>query len=258
VKLRKWLTWLGVGAGLLVVVSFVYVAVHDAGTITVRYAESAQPEHQQLRQSLQQWGGVEAAAARLDASLLLPQSVDVWFADCGQNSALYVPENREIILCYELVRDFVRAYGPYATSDSALSAAVSQTTFFVLYHEVGHALNHILDLPTTGREEDAVDQLATLVLLNGGEEGRNAALQGALWFAGSAQRGQRIPFWDEHGLDEQRYFNIICWVYGSNPEAQQFLLQGDWGLPTARATRCPTEFQRVARAWSSVLKQHTY
>jgi len=256
---KKWLVWLAIGAGLLIVISIVYVAVYDAGTISVHYAESPQPYHQQIRKSLEQWGGLELAAAELDSALLLPQSLEVWFADCGQSNALYNPEKRQVVLCYELISDLIRRFAPYARSDSALATAVWHTTFFVFYHEIGHALIHILDLPTTGREEDAVDQLATLVLLNGGDAGRDAALQGASWFSLKSWRPhQPTPFWDEHSLDQQRYYNIICWVYGSNPQAHQALLQRGWGLPGARAARCPAEFQRIFKAWGSMLDEHTY
>ena len=254
---KPWLLWLGIGAGLLIAISVVYVAVNDSGTITVHYADSAQPYHQQIKTSLEQWGGFETAATELNSALLLPKNLEVWFADCGQSNALYNRETRQVVLCYELITDLIRGFAPYAQSDTALTAAVWHTTFFVFYHEIGHALIHILDLPTTGREEDAVDQLATLVLLNGGDAGRDAALQGASWFAMRSRSGQPILFWDEHALDQQRYYNIICWVYGSNPQAYQALLQPAWGLPEARAADCPAEFQHISKAWHAVLEGHT-
>ncbi|MBI5001896.1 hypothetical protein HZC31_00760, partial [Candidatus Woesearchaeota archaeon] len=44
----------------------------------------------------------------------------------------------------------------------------------------GHALVDVLELPITGKEEDAVDQLSTLLLIYGGWD--QAALRGAVWF----------------------------------------------------------------------------
>jgi hypothetical protein len=38
-------------------------------------------------------------------------------------------------------------------------------TVFTLHHELGHALIDQLDLPVLGREEDAVDHLATIMML---------------------------------------------------------------------------------------------
>lgn len=257
--MKKWLKRIALVAVVLVVVSVVWVAIFDAGIISVHYADTANIQHQRIRQGLESWRGFDAAAAELDSAFLLPSDLQVWFADCGAINAFYNPDNQQVVLCYELVDDLIRAYSRYTRLDSALSAAVWQTIFFVFYHEIGHALIHILDLPTTGREEDVVDQLATLVLLRGGDAGRDAALQGASWFwINSRTRGRRTPFWDEHSLDQQRYYNILCWVYGSAPEAHQPLLTRNWGLTRERADRCQPEFARMSRAWQSVLEEHTY
>ena len=67
-----------------------------------------------------------------------------------------------------------------------------------------------------------------------------------------------MPFWDEHSLDEQRYFNIVCWVYGSAPEKYQSLLGREWGLPRERAERCAGEYDRMSRAWNAVLEPHKH
>lgn len=247
----------GAVAGLIIL-TVVYLAVFDSGTLRVRYAESPDPDHERYRQALMQWGAFDATAAQLDSIYLLPRDLNVWFQDCGQVNALYDPETKQVAICYELLSTLIGEYSRYSRNDSALTAAVWNTVFFVFYHELGHALIDILDLPSTGREEDAVDQLATLILLNGGAEGRDAALQGAAWFWINARSPrQRTPFWDEHSLDQQRYYNILCWVYGSAPEAHAPLLGGDWRLPQARAANCPAEYQRMRRAWDALLASHT-
>lgn len=247
----------GAVAGLTIL-AVVYIAVFDSGTLRVQYAESPNPAHQRYRQALMQWGAFSTTAAQLDSIYLLPRDLNVWFQDCGQVNARYDGESKQVAICYELLDALIGDFSRYSRNDSAITTAVWSTVFFVFYHELGHALIDILDLPSTGREEDAVDQLATLILLNGGAQGRDAALQGAAWFLINARTSrQRTPFWDEHSLDQQRYFNILCWVYGSAPEAHAALLGGDWQLPKARAARCPAEYQRMARAWGALLKDHT-
>ena len=68
-------------------------------------------------------------------------------------------------------------------------------------------------------EEDAVDQLSTLVLIEATENGEQMALDGALTFKlyADADKSEKI-YWDEHSLDEQRYFDTICLVYGHDEE----------------------------------------
>jgi len=255
----KWLKGLGCGFLLFVIASVIYVALNDTGIVSVQYADSKQPEHQAIKASLEEWGGFQMAADDIDAVFMVPRDLQIAFTDCGEPNASYDPAQTAIFMCYELVNRLVRDYRRYAGSDSALAASVWQTTFFVFYHELGHALIDMLDLPVTGREEDAVDQLATIVLLEAGPEGRDAALRGAEWFQLNTRRsGSRAPFWDEHSLDQQRYFNILCWVYGSDTTAHAALLGRDWGLPVARAERCPAEYDRMSRAWNSMLAQYKH
>lgn len=257
--MRKLLKWLAIATTGLIVLSVVYVAIADSGSILVSYGESQRQDHQRIKAELKSWGGFETAAMELDDALLLPKDIDVWFAECGDANAFYNPENRQVVLCYELIMDLSSQFSLYVTTEADLAGAVWTTTFFVFYHELGHALIDVLNLPVTGREEDVVDQLATLILLNGGEAGLHSALNGASWFWLNSQRSdRRTPFWDTHSLDQQRYFNVLCWVYGSGPEAYQELLSPQWGLPAERAVSCPGEYARMAGAWDRVLEDHTY
>ena len=57
---------------------------------------------------------------------------------------------------------------------------------------------------------------------------------------------------DEHALAEQRYFNLQCMIYGTDPQAFAHLVDtGD--LTAARAAHCPGETRRVTRAWVRLL-----
>ena len=60
---------------------------------------------------------------------------------------------------------------------------------------------------------------------------------------------------DEHALGEQRYFNLQCLIYGSNPSRYLTIVtEGD--LPEARAKSCPAEARRLDRAWLRLLLPH--
>lgn len=255
----KWASRIGCAALIIVVASVLYVAVNDSGIVSVQYADSPNAVHQAIKASLESWGGFQVAADDIDAVFLVPRDLLIAFADCGQPNAVYDPAQTTIFMCYELVDRLIRDFRRYTRSDSLLATAVWQTTLFVFYHELGHALVDMMDLPVTGKEEDAVDQLATLVLLEAGADGRDAALRGAEWFQFNSRRTRsRTPFWDEHSLDQQRYFSIVCWVYGSDTTSHRALLGREWGLPRERAERCPSEFDRMNRAWATVLESHKH
>lgn len=132
---------------------------------------------------------------------------------------------------------------------------------FTLFHEFGHAIVHGLDLPILGREEDAVDNLAAFLMIP--EPGNDlmdemiiAAADGWLLSHYEAEElGIEIPYWGEHGLDLQRYYNIICLLYGSDPHGFEEL--ADFAeLPAERRDRCPEEYQQVVTSWTKVLEPH--
>ena len=63
-----------------------------------------------------------------------------------------------------------------------------------------------------------------------------------------------LRFWDEHSFGKQRFYNILCVLFGADPEANKHLVPGY--LPVARAARCPEEFRRKKKGWTLMLEQH--
>lgn len=133
-------------------------------------------------------------------------------------------------------------------------------TLFVLTHELGHGVINEMNLPVLGREEDAADSFAITSALKIG----SLASERVLMAAGeglvlSAKRdkaeGNKLAFSDEHGLDLQRAYTVVCYVYGSNPEKFKELAK-ETKLPEGRQTACPYEWKNVAWSWGEMLKSH--
>jgi len=195
----------------------------------------------------------------LNQTIELDRVVDIQLVDCGTVNAFYDPNNSRVIICYELLGYYTQMFAPVAKDQTELGKAIIGATLFAFFHELGHGLIHQLHIPAVGREEDAVDQLATLILMEGGDDGVAAALAGAQWFAlESAKKqkeGQQMPFWDEHALDQQRFYNIACMIYGSDPQKYQPMVQNGY-LPEKRAVRCQEEHHKLASAWDALLEPH--
>jgi hypothetical protein len=192
-------------------------------------------------------------ARDLNLSLKLPVALGLRYAECGEANAQYHPGEREIRLCLELVERLADDFGARLDDDRELAAAVAGANLFIVLHEAGHALVDVLELPITGREEDAVDQLSAWLLI-GDEAGDVAVLSAATAFsmAGDERGVADGDFADAHSLDQQRYFNMVCWVYGSAPDTHSDLPRLA-GLPLARANGCAEEFARLHRSWSRLL-----
>lgn len=146
---------------------------------------------------------------------------------------------------------------PVQAKDEAQTAYVVSNLLSIFYHELGHALIDVAELPVFGQEEDAADTASILLIDAIYDEGsaRDIALDAALGFAAEADLvGDDVPFWSEHGADMQRYFNLVCLFYGADP-AQRQDFADDLGLPDERAETCPDEFDLALDSWGPVLEE---
>ena len=78
-----------------------------------------------------------------------------------------------------------------------------------------------MDIPVTGREEDAADIFATLMALMCTDAFADRVLANAAlgWFFSDRRgrrRGDKLDYYDEHGLDLQRAYGVVCLMVGSN------------------------------------------
>jgi hypothetical protein len=226
--------------------------------LEVHQPAAQNPKYLEMAKAMHEAGMLEAFVAAINETVKLPTTVGVRFAECGEPNAFYSPADQQISMCFELLEHYYKTMADQYETEDALDEAVMGAFMLVLFHELGHALVHVLDLPITGREEDAVDQLAAWAMIDD-DTGDDAVLNAALTYYISAESGGEIDdstFADEHSLDKQRFFNLVCWVYGSNPEKHQGLV-GDDFLPEARAERCPGEYQQIDRSWSRLLEPAT-
>lgn len=201
---------------------------------------------------------VEVMTARVDAMYALPRPLPVVVGRCNRINAYYAPARPRVVLCGELIDYFsgvfVKTTG-VAEPNVVTRKKTLAATQFTMFHEMGHALVAELNLPATGREEDVADQFAVYLSAEADSpilaNGLKASME---WFDYEAKvKGGRLSFWDEHGLDRQRFYNIACWTYGSNPERYE-----DIGavVPKSRRVRCVKEWERLKYAFDTLLEPH--
>lgn len=183
----------------------------------------------------------------------LEKELVLHFKRCKQVNAYYSPVTDDITVCSELIDTFERAFAPLPADKR--EDAVQGATLFSTAHELGHALIARLKLPAVGGEEQAADQFALLLLQQRGPEGTTAALNAAIWMSWMADhRDPKEPmvFWDEHKLDAQRFFDMLCLAYGSDPFGRVNIVS-DGHLPGPRAAKCGGEYQKMKSAWKTLL-----
>lgn len=223
----------------------------DAGDVRLAWPADADARYAAYGDALRDEGDLEAWVARLNAQLAVPRDVPVRHAECGMQNAYYSPTEGEVVLCWELLDLIGRIMEDPSFTPEENARAAGSTWLFILFHEVGHALVDALQIPITGREEDAVDDLATLLLIDAGAA--DAAVDAAVfWLLIDDGEVSTSEFADEHSLNQQRFYSILCTVYGSDPGGHAWIVQ-ERLLPLARAERCAGEFERKAASWDALL-----
>jgi len=134
---------------------------------------------------------------------------------------------------------------------------VAGNALFTLYHEGGHMLVSELGLPVLAQEEDAVDNLATVSMLAADSDDMDAYLTQAMigWFLIAEETYEDLIFYDEHDLDQQRGYTILCLMVGADEDA--FLnLARELDLPEERIETCGFDYDQAAESWEIVTEPH--
>src|ERR1700730_3530523 len=137
---------------------------------------------------------------------------------------------------------------------------VSGNMLFVLLHELAHAAMTELDLPVLGRKEDAADSFAALTLIHikSGYSDRELTEAAKGWFMADRRDrkdGEPIAYYDEHGLNQQRAFQIVCYMVGADPIRFKDLA-AETKLPKDRQESCSEDYRKAAKSWGVVLQPH--
>jgi hypothetical protein len=229
---------------------------HSSGFFAQVYAPAQQPQrYSPLASWFHSSGYLSQLANGLNQRYAIPVNVQVAAAECGRVNAYFQPRSSppSVVMCYELVAAIHSTFERRQLTRDQMDTALRGTMDFIMYHEIGHALVSVLALPITGREEDAVDQFATVMLAY---YNPNATVWAAQFFGsqGFSRPVSIAAFADEHALNEQRFFNILCWTYGASPGNRTALLRS---IPRDRAVRCQAEYRQAVTSWATLLGRHT-
>lgn len=137
---------------------------------------------------------------------------------------------------------------------------------FILLHELAHLVIRDLEVPIVGSEESAADYIATLVLIEAASFAPDLPPRARRYLAATAnglasswelfaRSGRSANYWDSHALTIQRHYQIVCLLYGSDPESFAEL-PARVGMPEGRSRLCRDEYARASRALQWLLDNY--
>jgi Putative metallopeptidase len=231
-----------------------------SGRIKVVYGKTTDPLSRSLIQAYQRYGFFEKIGNLMTDEIKLPRDITVVLTNCGTANAFYNEEEHAIIICNELTTKNYNLFlaNGYSKEDALKTALFA--SIFTFYHESGHMLIHELNLPMPGKEEDIADQFsAFFLLINDSSEGKSVSSEILMSAAKLFELDTSIPndrdFQDEHALGRQRFYSLVCMVYGASP-AKYSNLVAKLDYSQSRLDRCQVESQSIVTAWQRLLKPY--
>jgi Putative metallopeptidase len=228
--------------------------------VVVYFAPAAGGRANQIGRTLLKAGRISLIGNTLASTFELPETVKIHGVNGFGGGPFFNPKNNTITFQYgfaNLVFETLAQLHP-EWSRYRLGQAVGAVNAFILEHEFAHALVSIYNLPVLGREEDAADDLATLLLLQVPGQGDQFVADSAEFWAALSGR-QRTPtlsdYADVHSLDLQRALEMLCELAGSSKRGFREVARLNV-LPASRLNGCPAEFKEKAKSFEQVLDPH--
>jgi len=236
--------------------------------VAIDYGEEpTDPPYRAIYQSMTQ-GKVLERLQRFLAPLRFTRTLTVRMARCGDD-VLYRPyrPGGDVTICYEFVKQIENLAPPEGRLGLVGVVAVSRESTIIgpiveeVLHDVALAVFDNLEVPVWGRLEDAADNVAALIMLQFGTDVAQATILGTarfLYAAGSDAKYNLDYVADVRPPVRQRYYNILCVLYGADPVKFSILraynraeLQMD--LPEKRADDCEYRYQVLAAAFKTLI-----
>lgn len=228
----------------------------DNGDFLVEHLEVRNSRYNDIDKQVKQEKLLEKAADKLNRNMMLPYNITLTTRDCGEINAFYNSEDHTVTVCYELMEHYYKIFKSTGMTSQDAYDKMFDAVRFAFLHELGHALIDAYKLPVIGNEEDAADRCSSYICLTElGEEGLRSVMAAADGFEieSKLSKPNSRSLADEHLLQEQRFYNTLCMIYGSDPKSYDYLIKEDY-LPKERAVRCRGEFEKTVQSWSSLFE----
>ncbi|ARE72852.1 MULTISPECIES: DUF4344 domain-containing metallopeptidase [unclassified Streptomyces] len=242
-----------------------------SGRVTVVYeAQTVEPEDRQAVALIRKSRVLERTADWVNRALALPHDMVVKVTAAvppGVTDAVTQPDGRTIFVppsfltaIEQSLADVVKTVerpAPIPASEYNTDDLTVLSTEFIFGHEMGHALQRQLLLANLGLEEDAADGFASFYTVN--EVGPGPSLAAAVLFDEIARK-EGTPTLEgmssDHPVTQQRAFNFLCYLEGSDPKKYQKSLVDSGYLPKTRAPLCPQAWAMLDYGWWTQLQPH--
>lgn len=152
---------------------------------------------------------------------------------------------------------WVEPEGSTATTDQIHEKAIYfvGNIAWLTMHEFGHMAVSEFNLPVIGKEEDGADSFATInMIAEDSDPGLEEMISDVIdaWFTAGLYANLA---YDEHSVDEQRAYAVVCLLVGEDPEGWKDVAD-ESEMPVERQEKCKWEYKQRQESWNNLLDEH--
>ena len=229
--------------------------------ISIQYSKPLNQQEITIQQTIKESGINDTLTALSNDYFPFNKTVTIQYG--STEGPLYDPDSHTMHIPYSFYQESLDYFSKNKYQErfnKSPQLGALDTLLHTLLHEAGHAFIADQNIPVLGKEEDAVDNFATILLLNYVDDGDDIAISAADMFAfESEDRPDYYDFGeyiDEHSFDLQRYFSTLCLVYGSDPKKHINLLdEVENDYLKDRKDFCGFQFDSLSQNWEHYFKQ---
>lgn len=237
-------------AGALAALALSSAPAAAQGRWLVAYPEAQDPMYAAMQQMFAQQDLLAAMVEPLNEYFPVARDVTVELAECGRSGAFYDSSRPAVQMCYELLVELAGSMMGDDGDDQLFVGAFA----LILLHQVGHAFVDLMDLPIQVPPEEAADQLAAVMVGMAEDDGLQTVAEGAVALS-EMEVDWENPGSGRAALSGRRLGNLLCLLYGSDPEAHEYLVE-EGHLTAEQADSCPQRFEDVGDEWIEMLEDH--
>jgi len=238
--------------------------VSDKGKFILEIKDDLNPKYQKIADYLREYGGFNTTVKAMNNTLKIPYDIRIVTTITGREP-YYTYDDKTIWMDYGLMAIVLALFDKYHPhgSKETRDHYLNNLNRFLLFHELGHALIDAYNLPVLGQEEDGADALGAVLSLKYIPLGYHVLIDAADFFKlldHVVEKGES-SYWDEHDLNEQRYYRLLCYAYGKSPDATQKKIKHYYksaldAFIKERAEFCVDIYENTYQDWMRLLKPY--
>ncbi|MFZ2018320.1 MAG: DUF4344 domain-containing metallopeptidase [Methyloceanibacter sp.] len=215
--------------------------------IEISYDEPASAELRPIYEQLRAQGVLQQLQLFMEP-LRLPKPLKVRTAECGPTLEPYTPGG-PVTICYEVLEQVAKLVQQHSRDPAYQQALIYGAFIQTALHNMSLGIFDVLGVPIWGREYDAADRLAALIMTQFGEDVMATTVESTTQiFQWSDKTWTGRDFANTASPDAQRFYNYLCIAYAASPNDYDYLVRGGT-LPKERAERCGDEYLQIKKAF---------